>query len=345
MSNLRFELPSSIDKILEDGKVAKFRIKPLERGYGITVGNALRRVLLASIPGAAIVNISIEGVEHEFSTIHGVYEDVMGIVLNLKEIIFKVDSNDPNFKQTLELEVSDKEVVTAGDFKLYTGTEIINPDLVICHLMKGTKFSLTAELRLGVGYVSSDENKIHNTAHGQIAIDSIFSPIKRVSYFVEKVRGDKDELNLEIETNGAIEAKDSLAIASSILIQHFQLIQKISENAGQVEYFDEKVEVEEQKFEDVKIDDLNLTARLYNSLKKQGILTVQQLLSTKEEDIRKFRGLGRKSCEELKAKLQSLGLSLKNGFMESFGDDEEENQEEYVLDTDLDYHEDDQEEI
>lgn len=311
MKNLRFEIPTSVDEVLENGNIAKFSIKPLERGYGITLGNSLRRVLLASMPGAAIVNIEIDNVEHEFSTINGVYEDVMGIILNLKEIIFKVDNDDPNFSQTLELEVEDKEVVTAGDFKLYTGTEIINPDLVICHLMKNTKFRLQAELRLGVGYVSSDDNKQFITHHGQISIDSIFTPIKRVSYHVEKVRGDKDELQLEIETNGAIEAKDALGLASNILIQHYDFIKDVSEKAGQVECFSEEIPIVENDNTDMKIEDLDITARLYNALKRAGIYTVKQLTQLSESDIRKLRGLGQKSSEELKRKLEDLNLNVK----------------------------------
>lgn len=312
MSVLRFNELMSVDEISKDGKIAKFSIKPLARGYAITIGNSLRRVLTSSMPGAAIVNIEINDVEHEFSTIDGVVEDVMGIILNIKQVIFKVDNNDFNYSQIIEIDVEGKDVVLASDFNLTPEMEIMNPDAVIAHIMPNKRFILRAEVRLGVGYVSNDMNKQFLTHRGQIAVDSLFSPIERVMYNVVDLRGDDEELNIEVETNNAIEAKDAIATACSILIQHFQKIQEISLDAGQEEIFHAEEEVVEIEEEDTNISDLNLSVRLFNSLKRAGIYTVNQLLNQKEEEIRKFRGLGKKSCDELKQKLDELGYQFQS---------------------------------
>ena len=323
MRELLFELPASVEEISKDGNKAVFTIKPLQRGYGTTIGNALRRVLLSSMPGAAIVNVEIDGVQHEFSTIPGVFEDVMGIILNLKEVIFRVDSEDPDFEQKLYLNIAGPAVVTAGDFNPVTGVEVVNPDLIIANLNESGMLSMTITVRRGVGYVSADDNKVFSGNQvGLIAIDSLYSPILRVAYHIEKTRGDDDELTLEVETNGAIEAKDAIAMASKMLIDHFNVIIQISEKAGQVEYIKEEVEDETDKVNDMKIEELNMSVRLFNALKRAGITTVGQLAKMKEEEIIRIRNLGRKSLKELKECLAEHNIELKTGYIDADDNDD-----------------------
>lgn len=316
MRDLLFELPTSVEEISKDGNKAVFTIKPLQRGYGTTIGNALRRVLLSSMPGAAIVNVEIDGVQHEFTTIPGVFEDVMGIILNLKEVIISVDSNDVDFEQKLYLNVQGPAVVTAGDFEKVTGVTVINKDLIIANLNEIGSLSMTVTVRRGVGYVSADENKIFSANQvGLIAIDSLYSPILRVAYDIEKTRGDDDELTLEVETNGAIEAKDAIAMASKMLIDHFQVLIQISEKAGQIEFIKEEEVDEIDQVNDMKIEELDMSVRLFNALKRAGIFTVGDLLKIKEEEIIKIRNLGRKSLKELKDCLLEHNLELKSGYI------------------------------
>ncbi|MGI6787444.1 MAG: DNA-directed RNA polymerase subunit alpha [Acholeplasmataceae bacterium] len=326
MRDLLFELPTSVDEISKDGNKARFVIKPLQRGYGTTIGNALRRVLLSSMPGAAIVNVEIDGVQHEFTTIPGVYEDVMGIILNLKEVIISVDSEDVDFEQKLYLNMQGPAVVTAGDFEKVTGVNIINPDLIIANLNEVGSLSMVVTVRRGVGYVSADENKMFSGNQvGLIAIDSLYSPILRVAYSIEKTRGDDDELTLEVETNGAIEAKDAIAMAAKILIDHFDIIVQISEKAGQIEFIKEEEEDEENQAHLMKIEELDMSVRLFNALKRAGISTVGGLLKMREEEIIKIRNLGRKSLKELKECLAEHNLELKSGYLNGYdGEDYDE---------------------
>lgn len=326
MRKLLFELPTSVEEISKDGNKARFVIKPLERGYGTTIGNALRRVLLSSMPGAAIVNVEIDGVQHEFTTIPGVFEDVMGIILNLKEVIISVDSDDVDFEQKLYLNVQGPKVVTAGDFERVTGVNIINPDLIIANLNEVGSLSMVVTVRRGVGYVSADENKIHSGNQvGLIAIDSLYSPILRVAYSIEKTRGDDDELTLEVETNGAIEAKDAIAMAAKILIDHFDIIVQISERAGQIEFIKEEGEDEENQAHLMKIEELDMSVRLFNALKRAEISTVGGLLKMREEEIIKIRNLGRKSMKELKECLAEHNLELKSSYIDDYdGEDYDE---------------------
>jgi DNA-directed RNA polymerase subunit alpha len=212
VKDLKFEKPTAVEEVSVDGLKGKFVIKPLERGYGITLGNALRRVLLSSLPGAAIVNIKIDGIEHEFSTMEGVYEDVMGIILNLKKVVFSVESDDPDFEQKIELYAVGEGKVTAADFNHVDGVDIINPDQIIANLSETGKLSMEVTVRRGIGYVNADKNKVYSkNEKSVIAIDSIYTPVNRVSYHVEKTRGDADELMIELETNGAIQAKEALS--------------------------------------------------------------------------------------------------------------------------------------
>lgn len=313
MKDLKFEKPTAVEEISKDGYKGRFVIKPLDRGYGITLGNALRRVLLSSLPGAAIVNIKIDGVEHEFSTIEGVYEDVMGIVLNLKKVIFKVESNDPEFEQKLELYMVGSGKVTAADFNHVDGIEVINPDQEIANLTDAGRLSMEVTVRRGVGYVSAEKNKVYSrNEKSVIPIDSIYTPVSRVSYHVEKTLRDHDELALDIETNGAIEAKDALALASKMLIDYFNVIVEISEQAQEFDFIYEQEEEPVNKKLELTIDKLDLSVRLYNSLKRSGISTVAQIVSQTEEDVMRFRSLGRKSFKELKEKLLEHGLEFKN---------------------------------
>jgi DNA-directed RNA polymerase subunit alpha len=313
VKDLKFEKPTAVEEISVDGNKGRFVIRPLERGYGITLGNALRRVLLSSLPGAAIINVKIDGVEHEFSTIDGVFEDVMGIVLNLKKVIFQVESSDSDFEQKLELYAVGPGKVTAADFNHVDGVEIINPDQEIANLSENGRLQMIVSVRRGIGYVNADRNKTFSrNEKSVIPIDSIFTPVTRVSYHVEKTRGDADELTLDIETNGAIEAKDALALASKMLIDYFSVIVEISEQATSSNFIYEQEEEPSNKKLEMKIEQLDLSVRLFNSLKRSGIYTVAQIIRLTEEDVMRFRSLGRKSFKELKEKLSEHGLEFEN---------------------------------
>ncbi|VEU80117.1 DNA-directed RNA polymerase subunit alpha [Haploplasma axanthum] len=312
MKELKFEKPNVEVKVGENNTI-EYQIKPLDRGFGITLGNTLRRVLLSSIPGAAIVNVKIDGVEHEFSTIEGVYEDVMGIILNLKQVVFSVDSEDPNFEQTIELYAEGPMTVTAADFNKVTGVNVINPDQVIANLADKGTLSMEVTVRRGVGYVSAQDNKIYNYNRlGVIAIDSIFSPVKRVSYHVDKIRGDNDSLTMNIETDGSIDGREVLPIASKMLVDYLNAIVEISDEVINADYIKEQEKEPINEKLEMSIDKLDLTVRLYNSLKRSGIYTVAQIVNETEEDIMRLRSLGRKSFRELKEKLEENGLSFAN---------------------------------
>jgi len=312
MIELKFEKPKVDVKIHDDYNV-DYSIKPLSRGFGITFGNTLRRVLLSSVPGAAIVNVKIDGVQHEYSTIEGVYEDVMGIVLNLKQIVVNVDSNEPNFEQKLELYVQGPTTVTAKDFNKVTGVNIVNPDQVIATITGDVALQMEVTVRRGIGYVSAEENKIFsNNQIGIIPIDSLYSPVKRVSYKVDKIRGDDDALTLSIETDGSIKGHEVLPIASKILTDYLEAIVEISDEAINADFIkEEEKEPVNEKLE-MSIDKLDLTVRLYNSLKRAGITTVAQIVEKPEEEIMRLRSLGRKSFKELKDKLAEHNLTFAN---------------------------------
>ncbi|MFH0767181.1 MAG: DNA-directed RNA polymerase subunit alpha [Bacillota bacterium] len=313
MKELKFEKPTAVEELSVDGNKGRFVIRPLERGYGITLGNALRRVLLSSLPGAAIVNIKIDGIEHEFSTMEGLYEDVMGIVLNLKKVIFSVESIEPDFEQKLELYAVGAGKVTAADFNHVDGVEIINPEQVIANLSETGRLSMEVTIRRGVGYVNAEKNKVYSRNEKSIIpIDSIYTPVSRVSYHVEKTRGDADELTLDIETNGAIQAKEALALASKMLIDYLSVIVQISEHATSTDFIFEQEEEPTNKKLEMKIEQLDLSVRLFNSLKRSGIYTVAQIIRLTEEDVMRFRSLGRKSFKELKEKLSEHGLEFEN---------------------------------
>ncbi|HKL94933.1 MAG TPA: DNA-directed RNA polymerase subunit alpha [Haploplasma sp.] len=328
MKELKFEKPNVEVKIGEDNNI-EYQIKPLGRGFGITLGNTLRRVLLSSIPGAAIVNVKIDGVDHEFATIEGVYEDVMGIVLNLKQLVFSVDSADANFEQTLELYAEGPMTVTAGDFNKVTGVNVINPDQVIATLVDKGTLSLEVTIRRGVGYVSAEENKeFNNNRVGVIAIDSLFSPVKRASYHVDKIRGDRDALTMNIETDGSIDGHEVLPIASKMLVDYLNAIVEVSDEVLNLEYIKEQEKEPVNEKLEMSIDKLDLTVRLYNSLKRSGIYTVAEIVSRTEEDIMRLRSLGRKSFKELKDKLEENGLAFANSSLKDHNKKSLEEEEE-----------------
>ncbi|MDY0276543.1 MAG: DNA-directed RNA polymerase subunit alpha [Acholeplasma sp.] len=315
MKELKFEKPN-VEVKIGDNNTIDYLIKPLERGFGITLGNTLRRVLLSSIPGAAIVNVKIDGVEHEFSTLNGVYEDVMGIILNLKQIVFSVDSDDPNYEQTLELYAEGPMTVTAADFNRVTGVDVINPDQVIANLADKGTLSMEVTVRRGIGYVSAEDNKVFSkNLVGVIAIDSLFSPVKRVSYHVDKIRGDNDALTIHVETDGSIDGHEVLPIASKMLVDYLTAIVELSDEVINADFIKEQEKEPINEKLEMSIDKLDLTVRLYNSLKRSGIYTVAQIVNETEEDIMRLRSLGRKSFKELKEKLEEHGLNFANSGM------------------------------
>ena len=320
MKDLKFEKPETNIIQDEDTKGA-FEIKPLERGYGITLGNALRRILLSSLPGAAIVNAEIEGVQHEFSSIEGVVEDVTSIVLNLKDVILTIDDTDedgepnPDIEKVLEIDVEGPKEITAADIdtKGDPDVTIINKDQHIATLNEG-RFTATLTARKGIGYVSAEKNKQFNKKVGVIPIDSIYTPVQRVKYDVDKTRveeqADFDRLYIEIETNGAISPKEALGIAAKMMINHLDLVVELSDKAKEEEYMVERESEQNSQILEMQIEDLDLSVRSYNCLKRAGINTVHELTQKTEEDMMKVRNLGKKSLKEVKQKLEDLDLSL-----------------------------------
>lgn len=313
---LLFQKPNiRIEQLIRDRYYGKFIIEPLERGYGITLGNSLRRVLLSSLEGAAITNVKIEGVPHEFSAISGVVEDVTQIILNLKKLVLHIDSEDENVEKVLRIQAEGEGVVTAADIEHDEQVTIINPKLHIATLAKGGKLNMEMVARRGRGYVSADENKKFNREIGQIAIDSIYTPVERVQYEVEKTRvgqdADYDKLIIEVYTNGSMEPQEAVAKAAKILIDHLNVIVEINEKVKMTDFMVENEEDTKNKILEMSIEDLDLSVRSYNCLKRAGINTVQELANQTEEDMMKVRNLGRKSLKEVKDKLAELGLSLR----------------------------------
>ncbi len=317
MKDLKFEKPrTNVEEISNQGSYGKFVISPLERGFGITLGNALRRTLLSSLPGAAIVNCKIDGAEHEFQNIDGVVEDVITIILNLKRVVLTVDSEDPNYEKTIEINQGEGEV-TAADIIHDYDIKVINPDQHIATVAAGGNLHMFLTVRRGVGFVSSVQNKEYNKSVGEIAIDSIYTPIVNVAFNVEKTRVENvnvasfDKLEIEVTTNGSITAKDALAIASKMMIEHLQVVVELSEKAASNDYMIEAESDDQNRRLEMTIDELDLTVRSYNCLKRAGINTVAELAVKSEEDMIKVRNLGRKSLKEIKEKLEALGLGFK----------------------------------
>ena len=294
-----------------DESYGKYVVEPLERGYGTTIGNSLRRILLSSLPGTAVTGIKIAGVQHEFSVIPGIKEDVTEIVLNIKGIIAKLYSEGV---KTVYIEAAGEGEVTAGDIKTDSDVEILNPDHHIATL--GPEASLNMELTLsqGRGYITADRNKPAQAVIGLIPVDSVYTPVRKVNYFVENTRvgdaTDYDKLTLEVWTNGTIDARDAVSLGARILCDHFTLFTDLSETMGSRSTVVEKAEAQRDKVMEMTIDDMDLSVRSYNCLKRANINTVEDLISKTEDEMMKVRNLGRKSLEEVINKLAMMGLSL-----------------------------------
>jgi DNA-directed RNA polymerase subunit alpha len=313
LKDLKFEKPET--RIIDDGQTkGTFEISPLERGYGVTLGNSLRRVLLSSLPGAAIINCQIDGVQHEFTSIEGVVEDVTTIVLNLKDVILNIDNEDTEVEKELEIDVHGPKNITASDIKADNEVTVINSDLHIATVNEGESFRMVMSARKGVGYVSAEKNKAYNKMVGIIPIDSIYTPVQRVKYDVKKTRveesADFDKLTMEIETNGATTPKEALGVAAKMMISHLELVVELSEKAQEEEYMIERESEQNSQILEMQIEDLDLSVRSYNCLKRAGINTVEELTEKTEEDMMKVRNLGKKSLKEVKQKLEDLDLSL-----------------------------------
>jgi len=315
MKELKFEKPkTSIEEF--KGNYGRFVVTPLERGFGTTLGNALRRILLSSLPGAAFVNVKIDGAEHEFQNVDGVVEDTITMILNLKRVVLTVDSDDPNYEAVVEIDKGEGEVC-AGDIILNSDIKVCNPEQHIATVAAGGRLHMFLTIRRGVGYVSSAENKEYISSVGSIAIDSIYTPVVNVSFNVEKTRVENvnvasfDKLTLEVTTNGSISAKEAIAIASKIMIEHLKVMVELSEKASNTDYMIEvKVDNDDSKL-DIKVEDLDLSVRSLNCLKRAEINTVAELANKTEEDMIKVKNLGRKSLKEIKEKLEALGLGFK----------------------------------
>ena len=312
-----FEKPKiEIEEISEDKRYGRFVVEPLERGYGTTLGNSLRRIMLSSLPGSAVSQVKIEGVLHEFSPIPGVKEDVSDIIMNIKKLAIK-NNSESNEPKIAYIECDGREgVVTAADIQVDSDIEILNPDLVIATLNGGNDCKLFMELTItnGRGYVSADKNKREDTPIGVISIDSIYTPVDRVNMTVQNTRvgqvTDYDKLTLEVYTNGTITPDDSVSLAAKVLSEHLSLFINLSERGQNVEIMSVKENTEIEKALVMSIDELELSVRSYNCLKRANINTVEELCNRTSEDMMKVRNLGRKSLEEVLAKLKELGLSL-----------------------------------
>ena len=314
-----FEKPNiEIVEISEDKKYGKFVVEPLERGYGTTLGNSLRRIMLSSLPGAAVSQVKIKGVLHEFTSIPGVKEDVTEIIMNLKSLSIK-NNSETNEPKVAYIEYSGEGVVTAADIHADADIEILNPDLVIATLNGGADSKLYMELTItkGRGYVSADKNKNDELPIGVIAVDSIYTPVERVNLSIQNTRvgqiTDYDKLTLDVYTNGTLAPDEAVSLAAKVLSEHLSLFIDLSEIADKADVMVEKEESEKEKVLEMNIDELELSVRSYNCLKRAGINTVEELTNKTSEDMMKVRNLGRKSLEEVLAKLKELGLQLKSG--------------------------------
>ena len=313
-----FEKPRiEIAEISDDNKYGKFVVEPLERGYGITLGNSLRRIMLSSLPGTAVSQVKIKGVLHEFSSLPGVKEDVTEIVMNIKDLCIKNNSTT-NEPKVAYIDASGDKVVTAGDIQVDADLEILNPDLVIANL-SGPEAKLEMELLItnGRGYVGSDKNKGLDSSIDAIAVDSIYTPVERVNLTVQNTRvgqvTDYDKLTLDVFTNGTLAPDEAVSLAAKVLSEHLNLFIDLSENAKSVDVMAEKEDDQKEKVLEMSIDELELSVRSYNCLKRAGINTVEELTNKTPDDMMKVRNLGRKSLDEVYAKLKELGLSLRTG--------------------------------
>jgi DNA-directed RNA polymerase subunit alpha len=296
---------------------ARFVVEPLERGFGLTVGNALRRVLLSALPGASVFAVEIEGVRHEFTAIPGVEEDVTAIVLNLKDLVVKIDDKSNDVKR-LEVDMKGPGVLKASDLKLPAFVSVINPDLEIAHLNEDGHIKMTVYVGSGRGYVTSEANKIDRKINtvGVIATDSNYSPVVKVAYAVEPTRVEHDskfdKLTLEVTTNGSVKPHEAVALAAELLVAHFTEFTKLDEVVKNYKLVKEEVKTEENKYQDMMIEELDLSVRSNNCLKRAGISTVMELTQKSEDEMMKVRNLGKKSLKEVKEKLASIGLHFRD---------------------------------
>ena len=312
---LNFEKPMyKITDYIEGNNFGKFELEPLERGFGTTLGNALRRVMLSSMPGSAIVAFKVDGVMHEFQTIEGIVEDVTTIVLNLKSIVIK---NNTDEIQKLTLSVNEEKTVTAGDIITSGDVEIINPDQVICTISKGGKLEMELLVANGRGYVPSNENKsfVENQKIGFIPIDALYSPIERVSYDVDSARvgqdASYDKLIMNVQTNGSIKPEEAMALAAKIIIEHLNIVTNLSEIADMTGIMNAKQEDSKMKKLETSIDDLDFSVRAYNCLKRAGVNTLGDLTEKSELEMMKIRNLGKKSLKEVMDKIKDMGLKFR----------------------------------
>ena len=316
---LKFEKPDyKVKEYIKDSHYGKFELEPLERGFGTTLGNALRRVMLSSLPGDAITSVKIDGVAHEFQKIDGVVEDVTAIVLNLKSIVIKNHAKDEN--KIIRLTKNTPGVVTAGDIEKDADIEILNPDQVIDTLVEGGSLNMEMTIGSGRGYVVADDNKklLQNdkTKVGAIAIDSLYSPVERINYEVETARvgqnNNFDKLILEVWTNGSISPEEALALAARILIEHFEILTSLNAIADETGLMISKSEDPSVKILETSIDDLDFSVRAYNCLKRANILTLKDLVDKSENEMMKIRNLGKKSLKEVMDKVKDMGLNFRD---------------------------------
>ena len=302
-------------KITFEENYAKFVVEPLERGFGTTLGNSLRRVLLSSLPGAAAVGIKIDGVDHEFSTIKGVKEEVTEIILNLKTVRFKVTAPSETEKIIVNLHADSVGAVTAGDIDLPSNVEVLNPDQLICTLDEGGKINMQIFIGTGRGYVPAERNKDSREPIGFIPMDSIFTPVTKANYAVESTRVEQsidfDKLTIEVTTDGTVSAKEIISLAAKIINDHMKLFVELVDNMSEQNILVSQDDDKAQKVMEMSVEDLDLSVRSYNCLKRANIHTVADLTRRTEDDMLKVRNLGRKSLEEVVKKLEELGLSLK----------------------------------
>ena len=301
-----------IAEISEDNTYGRFVVEPLERGYGITLGNSLRRILLSSLPGAAVTSVRIEGVLHEFSTIPGVVEDTTDIILNIKELALRLHGDGP---KTVRIHAEGEKIVTAADIISDADVEVLNPDKHIATLDAGARLEMEMTVDRGRGYVPAERNKKPDQPIGVIPVDSIFTPIRRVNYTVEDTRvghvTDYDKLTLEVWTNGTIRPDEAVSLAARILTEHLMLFVGLTHGGEDVEIMVEREEEGQDRILEMPIEELDLSVRSFNCLKRAGINTIGQLVEKTDEEMIKVRNLGKKSLEEVKQKLAALGLSLK----------------------------------
>ena len=307
---LEFQKPNISSEVKDD--YGKFVVEPLERGYATTLGNSLRRIMLSSLPGAAITSVKIDGVLHEFSTIEGVKEDVVELILNLKQVIFKKYDDDI---KTVTIEAKGEGEVTAADIICSSDIEVLNPEMHIATLMKDAELTMTMTVESGRGYNSVEKNKKEDSPIGTIPIDSVFSPVRKVKFNVENTRvgnvTDFDKLNLEVWTNGSISPEEAVSLASKVLNDHLQLFIDLNDNVQTLSLMVEREEDVKEKVLEMSIDELELSVRSSNCLRRADIHTVEQLVSKTEDEMAKVRNLGKKSLNEIKKRLAEMGLSLR----------------------------------